>query len=141
MQKGRIIPNDSKYDLVTFDILSEGKSMDPAVQVYSVVVQKEVNRIPTAKIIVRDGDPAKEDFEISNTDFFIPGKKIEIKGGWDGKNKTLFKGIIVSNKIKIKSDGTSALYIECNDESVKLTIGRQSAYYSEKKTAKSLKPF
>ena len=133
MKQGRIIPNDSKYDLVTFDILSEGKEMDPAFQILSVVVNKEVNRIPTAKIIVRDGDPAIEDFEISNTDFFIPGKRIEIKGGWDGKNKTLFKGIVVSNKIKIRPDGTSALYVDCSDESVKLTVGRKSEYYAEKK--------
>ncbi len=139
MSKGRIIPNDSKYDLVTFDILSEGKEMDPTFQVFSVVVKKEVNRIPTAKLVIRDGDAAKEDFEISNKDFFIPGKKIEIKGGWDGKNKTLFKGIIISNKIKIRADGTSALYVDCKDESVKLTIGRQSKYYEKKKDSEVIK--
>ena len=112
-----------KYDLVTYDILSDGESVDPAFQILSLTVNKEVNRIPTAKIVIRDGDAAKEDFEISNKDFFIPGKKIEVKGGWDGKNKTLFKGIIISNQLKIRSDGTSSLVVECKDESVKLTIG------------------
>lgn len=139
MSKGRIIPNDSKYDLVTFEILSEGKKMDPTIQIFSLAVNKEVNRIPTAKIVVRDGDAAKEDFEISNKDFFIPGKKIEIKGGWDGKNKTLFKGIIVSNKIRIGAEGSSALYVDCKDESAKLTIGRQSEYYEKKKDSDVIK--
>ncbi|MBK8565150.1 MAG: type VI secretion system tip protein VgrG [Saprospiraceae bacterium] len=129
----RTIPNDSSHDVNTFDILTDEQAMPPAMQVLSISVHKELNRIPFATVIVRDGDPAAETFELSESDFFKPGKKIHIKLGRDSQNKTAFKGIIVKHSIKIREDGNSQLIIEARDETVKMTIGRHSKYYEEQK--------
>jgi Rhs element Vgr protein len=133
MSDRRVIPNEATFDFVTFDILSEGSAIDPAIQVLSISVSKEVNRIPTAVIAIRDGEASLEDFEISNKDEFIPGKKIEIKAGRDGTNTTIFKGVVVKQRIRVKEDGNSSLIVECKDECFKLTLGRKNKYYEDVK--------
>ena len=74
-----LIPNDSKYDVATYTILLDGTAIDPSYQVLSLSILKELNRISSATITLRDGDAALQSFELSNKDDFIPGKKIEIK--------------------------------------------------------------
>jgi Rhs element Vgr protein len=90
-----LIPNPAKYDVVTFNILIDNKEINSAYQLLSLTVLKEVNRIPTAKLVFRDGDAAARKFEISNADDFVPGKKIQVNIGRDGKNGQAFKGLIV----------------------------------------------
>jgi Rhs element Vgr protein len=125
----RIIPNDSLHDVVSYNILIEGSEVDATVQVLAILITKEVNRISSAKVIIRDGDPATETFAVSETAQFIPGKKIEIKVGRDANNISVFKGIIVKHSLKARQNGNSTLTIECKDESVKLTIGRKNRYF------------
>ena len=124
-----VIPNDAKYDVATFNLLVNGKEVDPTYKLLSLSVMKEVNRIPMAKIIIRDGDASKQNFEISNKDDFIPGNKIQINIGRDSKNTTAFKGIITKHAVKVKANGHSQLLLECQDEAVRMTIGRHSRYY------------
>ncbi len=133
MSNTTTIPNPSRHDVVTFDILSEGNVIDPTYEVMSIAVIKEVNRIPIAKIIIRDGDPSLRTFEASEKEDFIPGKKITIKVGLDRQNSTLFKGVVVKHSIKIRESGEADLLVECRDETVKLTIGRHSRYFEQKK--------
>ena len=90
------VPNPSRHDVSSFQILVEGKQIDPSYQVISISVSREVNRIPTAKIYIRDGEAAERDFEISNSDDFLPGKKIRIKIGLDGNTTRHLKGSSLS---------------------------------------------
>lgn len=128
-----LIPNDSRHNVASFTITLDGTAINPAYQLISVVITKEINRIPLARIILRDGEAAMRTFEISNTDDFVPGKKINIRIGRDGNNTQAFKGIITKHAIKIKENGNTELHIECKDEAVKMTIGRQSRYYQNSK--------
>lgn len=127
-----IIPDDSIHCVNTFDIFSEGTRVDPSLEVISIAVTKELNRIPSARIIIRDGDAAEGRFEESDKDQFLPGKEIIIKMGKDSKNDQVFKGIVTRHCVKIKK-GLPVLVIDCKDESVKMTIGRHSNYYEELK--------
>jgi len=124
-----LIPNASTHDVVSFLIQIDGKTLDATYQVMSISIMKEVNRIPVARIVVRDGDAAQQNFELSNTDTFIPGKKIVISLGFDGNNNQAFKGIITRQSIKVKENGNTELSVECRDEAVKMTLGRHSRYY------------
>jgi len=133
MNNARTIPDQSQHDVVSYDILSNGELVDPGIQVISIITSKEVNRIPTACIVIRDGDAAEETFELSNQEFFVPGRQVEIKVGRDRTNNTVFKGIIIKHCIKITESGQSNLVIECKDETVKLTIGRRNRYFEERK--------
>jgi Rhs element Vgr protein len=128
-----MIPNPSQHDVSTFNILVNETPVNASYQVLGISINKEVNRIPTAKIILRDGDAAQRNFEISNSNDFVPGNKIKIKIGFDSNNSQAFKGIITRHSVKIKENGKSELHIECRDEAVKMTIGRHSRYYEQVK--------
>jgi len=128
-----ILTNTSLHDVVTFDILIDEKAISAEYQVKSVSVTKEINRIPIAWITLRDGEAAKGNFEISEKEDFVPGKKITIKIGRDSKNEQVFKGIIVRHAIKVNNDGHTELKMECYDEAVKMTLGRHSKYFEKMK--------
>ena len=128
-----LIPNPSTHDVVSFSITIDGTALDATYQVMSISIMKEVNRIPVARIVVRDGDAAERNFELSSTDTFIPGKKIVISLGFDSDNSQAFKGIITRQCIKVRENGNTELSVECRDEAVKMTLGRHSRYFQNKK--------
>jgi len=131
-----LIPNPSKHDVATYNILIDKKEVDPTIQLLSLSVSKEINRVSSAKLVFRDGDASQRKFEISDQEFFIPGKKIQINVGRDGKNDPVFKGIIIRHGVKVKADGHSQFFIECQDDCVKMTIGRHSHYFEKMKDSK-----
>ncbi|CAM1358311.1 type VI secretion system tip protein VgrG [Tenacibaculum xiamenense] len=132
MNNSGVIATSKSPDLITYKLLVEGEELSSVYQVKSILVTKEVNRIPTAQIVLIDGEAAKRDFELSNEELLIPGKKIEITAGYHSDEETIFKGIIIKHNLKIRSN-TTHLIIECKDEAVKMTIGRKSNYYFESK--------
>ncbi|MCB0628411.1 MAG: type VI secretion system tip protein VgrG [Saprospiraceae bacterium] len=133
MNNEQIIPNKSKSDTPTFSVFSEGKAVSPTYQFLAIAIVKEVNRIPTAKLVIRDGEASESDFAFSNKADFAPGSKIELKSGMDGDDDTAFKGIVIKHSIKVRENGDAHLIIECKDESVKMTIGRHNKYYEDNK--------
>jgi Rhs element Vgr protein len=128
-----LIPNTSLHDTASFDISIEGKPLNTSYQLLSLSIIKEINRIPVAKLVFRDGEAAEKSFELSNDDAFVPGKKISIQIGRDGSNTRLFTGIIITHAVKVRASGNSELHIECRDNAVSMTIGRHSKYYQQLK--------
>lgn len=128
-----VIPNPSQHDVASFTILIDDAAVDSLIEVLSISITSEVNRIPVAKIILRDGEAAERNFNISNQDDFIPGKNIRIKLGMDGDDKQVFKGIIVKHAIKVQENGNTQLHIECRDEVVRMSVGRRSRYFENVK--------
>lgn len=121
------IPTPATPDVCTTAILIGGVELPGAYHVLSVLVTRELNRIPSAMIHLRDGEASHGTFEASNSDFFIPGKQIEIQLGYRSQNENVFKGIIVRHSIKVRNAG-SQLIVECRDEAVKMTSGVKSRY-------------
>ncbi len=132
MNNSGYVQTSKNPDLVTFKILIEGTEIPSKYGVFNISVEKEVNRIPRANIMLIDGDVAQQDFELSNEDFLLPGKEIEITAGYHSDEETIFKGIIVKHGIKIRQEGTFLL-IECKDKAVKMTLGKKSRYFYESK--------
>lgn len=130
MTVARTIPNIQTTDLATYTLTVDGEEIDESVPITGVTIIKEINKIPLAKIKIADGDAAKENFEISNTEQFIPGKEVEIKLGYHNEEETVFKGIIIQHNNKI-SNGKGELVIECKDKAVKMTISRKNKHYND----------
>ncbi len=137
MPEERVIRTARAADLVTFKILVDGTELSSSYQVLSITVEKEINRIPWAKIVLLDGDPAQQDFVLSNEIFFAPGKEIEIKAGYHSDEETIFKGLVIGHNLKIRSD-KAQLIVECRDPAVKLTVGRKSKYFYDSKDSEIL---
>ena len=132
MNNSGVIQTSKSPGLITYKILIEGEELSTIYQVKSIAVTKEVNRIPTAQLVIIDGAAAKRDFELSNEELLVPGKKIEITAGYHSDEETIFKGIIIKHSIKIRANLTH-LILDCKDEAVKMTIGRKSKYFYESK--------
>ncbi len=87
--------------------------------------------MPTAQIVVRDGAAAEESFTASESADLIPGKNVEIAIGYDGKDRSIFKGLIVKHAIKIGANGDSILTLSCKEAATKLTVLRHSRYFTD----------
>lgn len=133
MRSTATIPNQSAHGVITFDLLVDGKVLDPGYQMITISVQKEVNRIPTATIILRDGEAAEGKFALSDSGDFVPGKAIEVKIGRDSKNTTAFKGVIVKHRVRVRESGDSVLIVECRDKCVRMSVGRHNRYFEDSK--------
>jgi Rhs element Vgr protein len=125
-------PVVAKSDLITVTITSGGQKIPDVYQLHQVQVQKQINRIPWAKIVLLDGDPSEENFEISESSHFVPGKEIEIKAGYHSQEASIFKGIVIRHAVKSAGDGASYLTVFCYDKAVKMTLWRKSSYFLKK---------
>lgn len=133
----RSIPSEQSKTVVTSTILSNGVAVAKTYQILSTVVSKEINRIPSATIMIVDGDPAGQSFNVSNQADFEPGKELEIKLGYRGSEETVFKGIVVKHAIKTRKKN-SMLLIECRDKSAKMTAACKSHYFRETKDSDAI---
>ena len=127
------IPNTSKANTVSYQVLINQKVANPVYELLSLTVTRETNRVPTAKLIFKDGDPAGRTFPLSEAPDFVPGTTLAVKLGLDGTNNQVFKGIIVRHGIRLRENGQSVLIVECKDEAVRMTVGRHSRYYTNQK--------
>ncbi len=117
----------------TFTIKVDGTAIPSELNVLSVHINKEVNRIAIAKITILDGEANTGKFDASSSSTFVPGAKVTIECGYDSTNQVVFQGIITSQSIRIDEMVGSALEIECRDEAIKMIVGRKSLTFNKKK--------
>ena len=120
MSDGSSVPGAAAADVCTFALLVDGADVAGQFHVLTLEVNRELNRIPSALIELRDGDAAQATFKASDAAHFIPGKKIEIQLGYGATNQTVFKGVVIKHSIRVRKDA-SRLIIECRDEAVKMS--------------------
>jgi Rhs element Vgr protein len=125
------IPTPATPDVCTVAILVDGEEIPGQYQVLAVSVSRELNRVPSATIHLKDGEASAATFPASNTELFIPGKEIELQLGYRSENTSVFKGIVVKHSIKIRRGG-SMLIVECRDKAVRMTAGTKSRYFADK---------
>lgn len=92
---------------------------------------REVNRIPYARIEVRDGDMAKQSFATSSGPDFALGEMLQIQFREEGISKssfTAFEGVVVRHSLEATAKG-SKLILELQDKMVELTRSRNSRVY------------
>ena len=126
--------NDIKVGgLITFAIRINGEVIPDELNVYSINIEQFVNRIPTARITILDGDASTGKFSASSSPSFVPGAEVTIEAGYDSADQTIFKGIITQQSIRINDGIGAALEVECRDAAIKMTVGRKSLSFSQKK--------
>ncbi len=126
------ISTETNPSLATFKIFSDGTELPAAVGVVLISIQKAVNKVPSARLVLYDGDVASGDFTLSGGDLFVPGKKLEIRAGYNSLEKPIFSGIIIRHGLEV-SEKASKLILELKDVAVKMTVGRKNKYFFESK--------
>lgn len=123
-------PGDSYNEIVSYKLVFGGGlsliDINKNDIIYSIEVQKKINKISRATIKIYAGNTNLNTFDESSNSSYQPGGEVEIKLGYSQQNKTVFKGIIHKQKISIldgykKNKSKSLLVLECVDEAIKLT--------------------
>jgi phage protein D len=129
-----LIPTVAPASSVSFSITSNGLDVGPSLPVLSIVVDQEVNRIPSATLILEDGSLAAQTFALSESGHFNPGSELSIQLGYTGTNEAVFKGIVVGQAIKLRA-GKTLLVVTCKDASYRMAIKRQTRYFEDQSDA------
>jgi Rhs element Vgr protein len=119
--------------IATFVVKINGTAIPDELSVLSIHIDKRVNRIPSAKITILDGEPNTGTFPASSSATFVPGAEVSIEAGYDNNNSVIFSGLITSQTIRIDSLVGSALEVECRDKAVKMIVGRKSLTFNQQK--------
>ncbi len=120
-------PQIHSSQLVTFIIFLEGKEMPSEYEVSAITVDHTLNQIPVATFTILDSGSEP----IGNSSPLAPGTSVEIKAGYNNKEKTIFKGIILKQSVKTSDAQARELVLECRDEAIKMTIGRKNACFGD----------
>jgi Rhs element Vgr protein len=124
-------PDSDAEGVVRVSLYSEGNSL-AAVRIISVTIHRAINRVPSARIELVDGDMPTKEFPLSDSADFKPGAAIKIAAGYGDDEEAIFEGVVVKHSIQITGDNDSRLVIECRDKAVKMTVGRKNANYVDK---------
>ena len=125
-------------DLSSFKVYSEGTQLPGTFNIIAIVIDRCINRIPWARLILKDGDPAAQDFKTSNTAEMEPGKTIKIEAGFHNQYEKIFEGIIIRQQIRMKNGKDSFLVIECKDKAYSTTLSRKSKYFIDSKDSDAI---
>ena len=119
-------PSDSKDKVISYQIIINGVSVNEKYKIFKIITRKKVNKISRAIVYILGGDTQNNNFNESNDKIFDNGNEIEIKMGYDQNNFLVFKGIIDTHSVLLKSGyqqkpSSSLLMIECVDKAIQLT--------------------
>jgi len=120
-------PPPKAHGLVSFSVQANGKELMGLASAYrtmSITIDKGLNTIGTATLVLIDGDPATGEFPVCDSDTFKPGTSIDIAAGYDNDLNLLFRGLVVG--LAVNSQGAQGIQItvSCKDEAVKMTGSR-----------------
>lgn len=124
---------NTAQNTASYTVKVDGNKVPASIRVMTVRVQSEVNHLPTAHLLIIDGNPATHQFDAGNGDLFMPGKTLEIWAGQQGKETMIFSGLVVKHGIDLRSSGLTRLNVMCKDAFVKTTLTPQRKYFIDKK--------
>ncbi len=130
MSEVNTIPSVKPKSVSTFTIMLDGNKISDQFKVMSIVVEKEINSISKATVLLQDGSAAEQGFTSSNSDELIPGKEIEILAGYQNDEETVFKGVTIKHSLKVRKS-TSVLVVECRHVAIKMTTKLRNNYFHD----------
>jgi len=117
--------------VVTVTVKSGGRAIAAEIELVSVDVRRELNRLPSAVLVFADGDATTGKFPVSDSGMFKPGAEVEILARYEGgpgrtgRDAVLFKGLVVRHGIEAGAQGAQ-LQVELRDKAVRMTRPRRS---------------
>jgi hypothetical protein len=100
---------------VNLTVAIEGTPLDSE-SIVSVETWSEANRIPRARIVLFDGEPDTQRFPSSESDTFVPGKKVTIAAGYGSGSKTVHSGVVIRHSLRIAPGAPAQLVVEARME-------------------------
>lgn len=120
-------PSRKAQGVVRLTLKSNGSTIEDSIGILSVEVRRAVNTIPSARIVVRDGDAATAGWPVSDDKVFAPGAAITVLAGYGDEEQSIFEGVVVKVGIKVSGNNDGRLVVDCRDKAVRMTAARHSA--------------
>ena len=117
--------------LTTFTVKANGAALPGTYRVVAVDIQRELDRVTSARIVLHDGDAAAQTFPASEASDLVPGTEIEIDGGYARSETRVFKGVITRQRVEAGRRGDAFLHIEAKDPVFRATLARRSRSFTE----------
>ncbi|MCD8260831.1 MAG: type VI secretion system tip protein VgrG [Bacteroides sp.] len=122
--------NDSE-GIVTCKVYADGAEIDSLLQLVSVRIHKEVNRISKAWIVLAAGRVASAGVEEGEEEALSPGKGISVTVSYGtGSESAIYEGIITAYSFEIE-ENASFLRIEYSDPVWATTLVRKNRLFKE----------
>lgn len=121
----------SVQSLAEFVININGVKLPRTVSLVAINVMKVVNKISSATLVLKDGDPATGKFPLTDENLFTPGNEIIISAGEVNNPANIFSGIIIKQSLKIRNQKAPQLIVECKHKAVRATVGRKNACFHD----------
>lgn len=128
-------------ETVSCTVLANGSAIPDTYELLLVDTSHEINRIPFATLVLRDGNIAEQEFAISNAGIFGLGENIEISARYEGHSsaeESLFKGVVVKHAVEAGPRGTQ-LTITLKSKAIQMTRGVKNTIYRKKTDSNILK--
>jgi hypothetical protein len=125
-------PEIAAGSVVSVAVTAGGRPLDTSYQVVSIDIRTGLNKLPQARVVISDGDPAAADFPISATGALIPGKALTIALGYDTHTTQVFAGVIYRQGLEAARNGPSRLVVEATDKAMAMTLARKSAVFENR---------
>ena len=120
-------PSDGGDAVARLVVKSDGNEAAEPLQLIALTIARAANKVPSARLVLADGDMAERTFPLSDSAFFKPGAVISISAGYGLEDAPLFEGVVVSQALSIEGDNDARLVVECRDKAIAMTLGRRNA--------------
>ncbi len=131
MNDPNLVPTSRSTDLATYTVVVGTDRLPETWHVVSIDTTHSINHIPSARLVLLDGDTASATFEVSSADLLVPGAEITITAGYHSDEVTIFSGLVVRHGISSRNGRPGRLTIEARHRAVTMSVGRNSATYRE----------
>ena len=122
----------------TILVLIGGNPLDSRIELVALDVQRTINRIPVATLLVRAPGALTDGTPIMAGGPFAPGTEVEVKSReGDAADVAVFKGVVTLLGIRL-SDGVPMLEVTLKDKALCLTAPRHSRIWADSTDADAI---
>ena len=115
---------DPSEEIFRLELLVDEKAIPAEVEIQRVEIDHQINAIATARLWFKENDPAQDDELWSESDWFVPGKPLEVRASWGSSGGgRVFRGVIVEQRLKLGARGQN-LQITCQDQAHRMASVR-----------------
>jgi len=111
----------------------DGQNADTSYDISSIRITNEVGRIPTCRLVLRDGSMATLEYPATDDRRLAPGAKIDVQAYWGSDSaKTIFSGLILGLRSRIEAETGAMLEIEARGNAILMAQERRSVSFDQK---------
>ena len=125
-------PLNASDGVLRSSVKSAGQPIPNGIEIISLHISRSVGTVPTARLVVADGDMPSGAWPVADGKTFEPGSLISIAAGYGEDEQVVFEGIVVKLGTRIGSANDSRLVIDCCHRAKQMTIGHRNANHANR---------